>query len=386
MRHSLNIAAISAVSTLLLSVGPAEAGRCGHSYPVDKPTTLTEVARQCNVNLSALYEANPGVNPNNVRPGEHLAVPDEIDRYDQNAQVHASTPAPSQNTSEADVSSGSSHPYIVSRDYSAPITDDVGLSASYERAELRRVSSRVDRSDDQFPVWLREENLGARHHSSADRLSYQQLSALRIANAGLPRTPIRAVSSTPVVQTELIECPVLRRRSDGRIHKVRKIISTPENTFVEISASPSGAGFDCALISGGEISSREMPTSTSVALTPGVPAAHYNKTSNNSRSRAGGYRLPDYNKIGFIPVSPTPVLSNEPMMLSGSVFDIDRGCALLRTENGDLWRLSADQTTTSLLGKEVSVWGTQTRNDNVCGSGISVKVSHAVYAEPWPKQ
>ncbi len=368
MKNSLNIVTVSIVSTVLLSTAPAQAGRCGHSYPVDKPTTLTEVARQCNVSLSALYEANTGVDPSHVRPGEHLAIPDELDDYAP--IVHEETSGP-----VAEVSTGSSHPYIVSRDYSPTFSDDMGMSAPSDRRELQRISAR-ENDVVHSPVWLREENLGARRHTSGDRLSYQQLSALRIANAGLQRTPIRSVSGSPVAQTELIECPVLRNGHDGKIHKVRKIISTPENTFVEISTSSNGEGFDCTLISGAE----------PVALTPGVPAARYTTPTDRAKTpnNTGGYRLPDYNKIGFIPVSPAPVVRDEPMMLSGIVFDVDRGCALLKTENGDLWRLSADQPANSLLGKQVNVWGTPTRNDAVCGSGVSVKVSHAVYAEPWP--
>ncbi len=378
-RHKVTIAGFSAVTVAFLTAAtPAQAGRCGHSYPVDEPITLAEVARQCNVRLTALYEANPGVDPRNVRPGEYLAIPDEITGA---ATLRAATPS----TGAVTEPPQSNHPYIVSpnyssSDYRSPITDDVGFDESKQilnaRADVTRSTQRIRVRDRRIadassaPTWLREESLGARHHSTADRLSYQQLSALRIKHAGLPTSPVRFVDATvsPSPNIQLIECPVLRKSDGGKIHKVRKIISTPDNTFVEIKAMPNGDGFDCRLLS---VSGEATP------LTPGVPAAHF-----TSPKVTTGYRLPDYSKIGDRPAAALSISAQE-TSLQGEIVDSQRGCLLLRTSDKQLRRLSTTQPADDLLGKHVTVWGAPT-SGGACGDGYSMLVSHAVYAEPWP--
>ena len=257
---TLKISGLTAViAAASAAMSPAMAGRCGHSYAVDEPTTLTEVARRCNVSLSALYEANPGVNPNNVRPGEHLAVPDEIGAFAPRA---VSLTSDSETVQAGRAAEPSAHPYIVSSDYRRTVTDDSGLGGYQpvsDRVEIARTSQRARFRSNDFssnsPVWLREETPALSHHSSSDRLSYQKLSAMRIRTAGVPSEPvyINPVTqvSTPLTATmspQLIECPVLRKSDGGKIHKVRKIISTPENTFVQIDPLSSGDGFDCTLI------------------------------------------------------------------------------------------------------------------------------------------
>jgi|GEM_PF-1380913 len=368
--QTLKYAGIGAVgAAFLAAASPAAAGRCGHSYPVDAPTTLEKVARECNVNLSALYEANPGVDPRNVRPGQYLAVPDEIDRF----AILDSTSAIGQNDQPAQ--NGAS---IVSSDYRAPITDDTGLDdygrIANGRDEYTRSVQRIRFRDTPIselstPLWLREESLGARRHSTADRLSYQQLSALRIQNAGLPSAAPRFAGASTPPGVQLIECPVLRKSDGGKIHKVRKIISTPESTFVEINVAEDGEGFDCRLIN----------TSAPIVLTPGVPAAHYNKPAADA-----GYRLPDYSKIGDLPTAPRLVLRRK-MALRGEIVDSSNGCLTLKTGNGALRKLSTTQPAGDLVGKEVTVWGTAT-SGGACGAGASLLVSHAVYAERWPAQ
>ena len=373
--------AIVVTGAFLASASPAIAGRCGHSYPVDKPTTLTEVARQCNVNLSALYEANPGVDPSNVRPGEHLSVPDEIESYTP------ALPQISQNAAVASTQSNStsspSHPYIVSPDNGATITDDYGMNSYNDISNFRgddaraaqRIRVRDNRTSSSNPIWLREENLGARRHVTADRLSYQQLSAMRIQEAGFPAPP-RFASMTPVTPTQvsttssdiqLIECPVLRQSTGGKIHKVRKIISTPENTFVEIKANPTAPGFDCTLINVTVTEPLALPVPTS-KLAPAT-IGH-------------GYRVPDYNKIGVMPTDAN--LSMQKISLSGDVVGADDGCLILRDANNTQWRLAAAPPSGELIGKHVTVWGVAART-GTCGAGPSMLVSHAVYAEPWAR-
>ena len=163
----------------------AAAGRCGHSYAVDAPTTLGKVASACNVSARALAEANPGVNPADVRPGQHLAVPPERSRY-------ASVRAVRSITLEAGADSGprSTHPYIVSPGY-ASSSGDAGSEIVIEKIApvtdntitIRVRDSRVTAN---APLWLQSDAPRGGHYAQTSRLSYQQQSAVRIrsANAG----------------------------------------------------------------------------------------------------------------------------------------------------------------------------------------------------------
>jgi len=315
--HGLKTAAVTVTGlAVIFTASPAAAGRCGHSYPVDKPTTLGEVARQCNVRLSELREANPGVTPGNVRPGEHLAVPDERDQY--------STARPATLASDQTAASSgptTSHPFIVSPDYNAPATDVVADDQGMNEITLvqdfrgdnaraaQRIRVRDTRIGSDAPVWLQREAPTGGHYSAADRASYQKLSALRIRNAGF-RT-----------------------------------------------------------------------TSATTANTKGVLAARFTKESAITViTTHPGYRLPDYSAIGNLNHKG---IQNAAFSLSGEVIDADQGCLVLKTKNDQLWRLAAAPPSGGLLGKSVTVWGTQTAS-TACGAGPSMLVSHAVYAEPWP--
>ncbi len=363
---TLKIIGTGAFGAVFLAATPASAGRCGHSYPVDAPTTLAKVARQCNVNLSALYEANPGVDPRNVRPGQYLAVPDEIDRFATSFLDAPTEEAGDGQAVSTDAADG----------YNAPITDDAGLNG-YDRVangrdDYTRTAQRIrfrDRqiSDLSTPLWLREESFGARQHSTADRLSYQQLSALRIQNAGLPVAPARFAGATASPEIQLIECPILRKSDDGKIHKVRKLNSTPENTFVEINAAPNGEGFDCRLVD----------VSGPVLLSPGALTAH-----DNAPAAKTGYRVPDYSKIGDLRLAPQSIRGQK-MVMRGEVLENRDGCLLLKTDKGALRKLSTIQPAQDLVSKKVIVWGTA-MSGGACGAGTSMLVSHAVYAERWP--
>jgi LysM repeat protein len=367
---TLNVVGIGAVgAAFFILAAPASAGRCGHSYAVDAPTTLVTVARQCNVNLSALYEANPGVDPSNVRPGEYLAVPDEITGSTapvadaSSAQPSSAQPSSVQSASADSLAHGVSGTII----NDAGDAGDAGLGGNYPGI-AQRISYRDQwGSSSSRSAWRREESLGARQHANSDTLSYQRLSALRIESAGLPTAPARFAGAKPSAGVQLIECQVLRKRDGGKIHKLRKIISTPENTFVEITAMSEGAGSDCRLIS----------ASAPVQLTPGVPAARYTTPAADT-----GYRLPDYSKIGDIVITPR-LVQRRKISLRGEIVDSTDGCLLLKTDNDVLRRLSTTQPADDLLGKEVTVWGTMSQN-GACGGGASILISHAVYAERWP--
>jgi len=361
-RKILGVGAVSAA--FFVMAAPASAGRCGHSYAVDAPTTLVTVARQCNVNLSALYEANPGVDPSNVRPGEYLAVPDEITR-----SAISVADAPSAQSFAVQPASTDSQAHGVS----GTIINDAGINDAGRAGmggDFPGVAQRISYRDQwssssSRSAWRREEPLGARQHANSDTLSYQRLSALRIESAGLPAAPARFAGANASAGVQLIECQVLRKRDGGKIHKLRKIISTPENTFVEITAMSEGEGSDCRLIS----------ASAPVQLTPGVPAARYTTPAADT-----GYRLPDYSKIGDLTITSRPAQRRK-ISLRGEIVDSTDGCLLLKTDNDVLRRLSTTQPADDLLGKEVTVWGTMTR-DGACGA--SILISHAVYAERWP--
>lgn len=306
---------VSGVGAAVLA-SPAAAGRCGHSYPVDKPITLKEVARQCNVRWSELREANPGVDPSNVRPGEHLAVPDERDDY---SPVRAATLDQTLKTNENQA--GSSHPYIVSPDYrSETIADDNGLgeilSVQTYRGDNARAAQRIrvrdTRVGDAAPVWLQRDPPTGGHYSADNRLSYQKLSAMRIKNAGYRTAGISLKGEDGVPLARFTDKPAT------------------------ISVMPSHAG----------------------------------------------YRLPDYESIGKLSHGG---VQNVSFALTGDVIDSYNGCLLLKTKDDQLWRLAAAPPSGELIGKTVTVWGTQSVSA-ACGQGPSLLVSHAVYAEPWAQE
>ncbi len=358
----------SAAIALAVTAAPATAGgRCGGSLGIDAPTTLAEIARRCNVNLSALYEANPGVDPRNVTSGTYLAIPDEITEY---ASAGAPSAPPVVATNETDDL------------YYGPVTDDHGLSGDYPDEAMRdydaRVSMRVRVRDVQLasrdPVWLREATGGGARSYAANRLSYQQRSAARIHSAGVPTfaTPanpsLRNAVSGKAGASEVISCAVLRNDEQGRLRKVRKIISTPTNTYVEVEPA-AGGKFDCTLVKGADASN--------VVPTPGVPAAHYGIAPRTSTITASRYRLPDFNAIN-------PKAANEPVKISvsGDVVGEANGCLLLDAGPGGRWALAAAPGADSLVGKHVTAWGVASQS-GACGAAPTMIVSHAVYAEPW---
>lgn len=358
------LALAGCAAAAVLAATPSIAGvRCGGSLAIDAATTLTEVARRCNVNLSDLNEANPGVDPRNVAPGTYLAIPDERDDY---APSRLPVVAANDQDTNAD----------------APITDDHGMAGDYSDEAVRaydaRVSTRVRlrnvRLASADPVWRREATGGGARSYAADRLSYQQRSAARIHSAGVPvfsaplNPSLRNNISAKAGEPELISCATLQGDNAGHIRKVRKIISSPTNTFVEVEPIP-GGGFDCTLIDGA--------STVDVAPTPGVPSAHFGLPQNLSSSAARGYRLPDYNAIN-------PKAANDPkkIAVSGNVVGEADGCLVLDGGAAGRWALASAPGADSLIGKHVTAWGVASQS-GACGASPTMIVSHAVYAEPW---
>ena len=241
-----HVAGVTAISAVIMSSTPALANRCGNSLPVDAPTKLVDVARKCNVNLSELYEANPGVDPGDVRPGEHLAIPDERERG-----VVAAAPAPVNDddvTTSESASKPIAHPIIASyggkgvairredsRDYRRLARTSRGVQSGAIRVRDVEVSEAA-------PSWLRANR---RHNDSLERLSFQARSKLQLAAA--TNTP-RLSAPIYLAGDRTIECPDLRDQQGGKIHQVKGILATDKTTYVEVSERADGA-YDCTLLS-----------------------------------------------------------------------------------------------------------------------------------------
>ncbi len=308
-----------ALAAGLCAATPAVAGRCGHSYAVDAPTTLSKVARACNVSYAALLEANRGVDPGNVRPGQHLAIPDEV--------ADASEIAAPASDAAADKPSQIAHPYISARPESAYSTYFDG-GAGVQPVNARAPSASATYFD----------SIGMPIHARSSRLSYQKLSAARIRNAGIARVPI-VIAPTPLNRagvaetvsaypTPLMECAVLRRQADGKIRQVREVKPAPEGVQPPAhcvafeSAAPDGA-----------------------ILTRGAERAH------------GG--------------------EENLMLFRGFVSHVSEECVTLEADDGSIWRLGAPDSAGELLGKDATVWATAA-DSRLCDGLV---LDHAVYAE-----
>ncbi|WP_428409267.1 hypothetical protein [Hyphococcus sp.] len=328
----LAAAGAASVAALLMAT-PAMAGRCGHSYPVDAPTTLAKVARACNVSLSAMKEANTGVDPEYVRPGEHLAVPDEI-------------------ASATDVPAGGAD-LGVDGGYSSPI---------YRYAEYSEPAAPKKAAADQ-PVYVASSNdpyfiqasYGAAYVPEDPNLSYQQRSAARIRNAGRPATPVmlspmRSYAPSAVeisANTDLItgdplsplmECAVLRRQPNGKIKQVREFKPMPEG--------------------------RETP-SHCVEITHASMAAPAKGADRISSS--------DFLRSEYETYAPGASFT----VLKGYVSYADADCVTLRSDDGMVWRVAVPLAPSEMLGKEATIWAEQTEAP-LCGGLV---MNRAVYAE-----
>lgn len=329
----------AALVILSLSAVPAMAGgRCGHSYPVDAPTTLAKVARACNVSLAALREANPGVDPGYVSPGEHLAVPDEIDNA-------SDVPAGGANLG-LDNSGASPAPIYRYVEYTEPARRNADNKTSAQSSSYGSTVS---------PYYVQASLGGApRFVRENENLSYQKRSAARIRNAGLPITTTSPAALAPLRSTQpramevsivtdlpdfgklsgdpvspLMECSVLRRQTDGKISQVREFKPLPE-------------GRDTP------------PHCQAVSYTaPGAGAVI---------SRSAYPALPPLEEIA---------------VLHGYVSHADAECVTLRADDGMVWRVGVALAPMELLGKDATIWAEVTDAPS-CGGLV---LDRAVYAE-----
>lgn len=298
-------------------------GPCGGAYAVDAPTTLSRVARACNVSLGALREANPGVDPGDVRPGQHLSVPPV--RPSGAAAPIAAGPAPQGGAAGSGSGApASSHPYIVSPEYAAvtgtgngakvssPLGPQFGPQWRDNDATIRVRDARIA---EDAPLWLSarapQDTPRGGHYAETSRLSFQKQSAVRIRNAGF------------------------------------------------------------------------MQASAAVPSPDGVPAARFTDKPaivKAPEQHGDGYRLPDYSMIGKLPSN--SAAQKISFALSGHVEAVEGGCLLLQSEDNVTWRLAMPSSADNLVGKIVTAWGVRGAGAS-CGDGPSMLVSHTVYAEPW---
>ncbi len=344
MKKRFGIAA-TAVVVSVLSASPAMAGRCGHSYAVDAPITLAKVARACNVSLSALREANTGVDPNYVAPGEHLAIPDEI-------ATATDVPAGGANL-EVDDGYGYS-PIYKYAEYSEPSYQHSHDGVSQTSAAPVYVSSTATE-----PYFIRASALGVPSTMREDKnLSYQKLSASRIRNAGIstfPQTPVmmaparQAPAISVMVSTRgdmlfgeplspLMECAVLRRTDEGKIAQVREFKPLPEGRETPVH---------CAEITNTSLSGPVM-------LNDKVPVS-------------------DFLRYEYEGATPSPVFT----VLEGYVSAADAECITLRANDGMVWRIGVPLAPIEMLGKEATIWAELT-DAKQCGG---LTMNRAVYAE-----
>lgn len=306
---------------------PAAAGRCGHSYPVDAPTTLAKVARACNVSLSALREANTGVDPSYVTPGEHLAVPDEIE-------------------TAADVPPGGADLGVGDSSHYTPV---------YQYAEYKEPPRSPSPAPSAYAAstnpYYFQASYGLAPAVEKPNLSYQKRSAERIRNAGLALAPASPVGLTPYRNaaprsvsisargttapaplsgddlSPLMECAVLRRQPDGKIAQVREF-------------KPLAEGRD----------------------TPAHCQAVALRAPTSAFTRSGFEAMPSI--VNFT-------------VLKGYVSRVDAECVSLRGDDGNVWRVAVDRAPLEMLGKEATIWAEIT-DASSCGGLV---MDRAVYAE-----
>ncbi|MEZ5894523.1 MAG: hypothetical protein R3C58_15425 [Parvularculaceae bacterium] len=331
-------AGIGAICVAALASSPAMAGRCGGFYPVDAPTTLTKVARACNVSLAALKEANPGVDPGYVAPGENLAVPDE----GVGAAAEVPAVADGGDLDDAYADNPLSNRYVEYR--------DTGVRLASATQSPAPASSQ--------PYFYRTSLTGGGslpHTEQRDRSTFQKRSAERIRAAGLSMNPTPAVAplyspSTPEFisaapgepLSPLMECVVLRRMENGKIGQVREFKPIPQGRETPAHCSA-------------------MSVSMRAPVATAAPAI-----------------------IAPVSLPPSPFAElppiDEPVMLSGYVSSYSDGCLTLISDDGQFSRIDARGMSDGLVGREATLWVEYT-DAAACGGAA---LDHAVYAERVP--
>ncbi len=229
--QSLKIASLSLIGLAAVAASPAAAGRCGHLYPVDAPTTLSKVARACNVSLAALREANLGVDPGNVRPGEHLSVPGERARF-------VSTPAVTDEETD-------NH----SKALSGPVTYLTTQRGPDARA-AQRVRIRERSVSGAAPLWLQPEAVSGGHYSANAHISFQKYAALRIRTASLSAASVQISPADGAPLSLFTGEPAITR--GYRLPDYNKIGAPASQTLFSISGEVADISQGCLVLMGAD--------------------------------------------------------------------------------------------------------------------------------------
>ena len=118
--------------TEIAALAPA----AGQDYTVEKGDSFFSIAKKFNVTMKAVQEANPGIEPTKIRPGQKLHIPAPVA-----AAVHA--PAP-----ETAAAAGGPPPYIVkSGDTLTKIATDHGTTIKALRAANNLTTDKIKVGD-----------------------------------------------------------------------------------------------------------------------------------------------------------------------------------------------------------------------------------------------
>ena len=167
-----------------LFVASAHASTCGGALIIDEPTSLTKIAKRCNVSVTALREANPSLS-NAISSGAYVAIPTQ--------RLHAAA----QPTNTEETENSSNQISALTPPSQSKITRD-GYTIRDARAR-----------------WINEvRGTSGRQISNPAGLSYQKLSAFRIHNASVPSVP------APINQTKASDAPTKLVSYNGDVHRV----------------------------------------------------------------------------------------------------------------------------------------------------------------------
>lgn len=392
---------IAAAAAALISISTASAAPnsfCGWRVSIDAPTTLGAIAKACNVPYRVLRESNRGVDPSNVRPGEHIQIPRRFRDPNQSVPVES-----------IGVGSGSSNS---SNDKT--ITSDIEtyeiLNVENGTVQVAPVVHEDHLNDPKFDnlfdeqrdnevlqinaggadyEWEKQRSRGAQFGGG----SFQKRAAHRIQNASGGRNDraqpgIQLISIHPAAQLDhqLAECPFLSDENGKQILNLRDIASPTRRGFIEVSSNRHGAS-ECRVVYRDDV--EEFNASSSAAPLRLI----------NDDGHDGVYSLPDYSKIGPLRSSrdvdapirvsefvqetqadPVPSFDTTLVSIVGNIVDSREGCLTLSTPRGDAWSLLVGPEEQHLIGKEITVWGTRSA-DTSCGNGQAMAVSHAIYAD-----
>ena len=284
----------------------------------------------------------------NVRPGEHLAVPDEDGVWTGPVL-------------EVQVDDGVAEVYYDEDDNTAgttfrPARDDHSAQNNTIRpprfsgipgSTIRPVSF-TERGNDagDAPRWLSGEADANGHYKPRENLSYQQYSALRIRTATI--APSTRPSNALFTPTQL--APIYEDEADG------------------------ASNVPLARFTSGPVTNASVKPEITVTRDRNILDHDFDLAS-----------LPVIETTTL--VLPSLESDDELETLSavrGRIIDVENSCAILKADDNSLVRLYAPEQIHDLSGKQVTVWGEKS-DYGPCGEGVTLAVDHTVYGEAWVK-